>query len=268
MRDSFTTDYWDTIIAESTGGGHEDLWRAHLKEVYKGLMDRWGENLCEGSTLKTDLYDEAISDHSLISLCGRECSVIGTEGSFGVAMAAKKRVRNKCGGLRNVVCSDIRSLAFRSDSFDRILSNSTLDHFHHKKDLIAGLKELRRIMKPGGTLIISLDNPSNPIVLVRNFLPYKLLKFFGFIPFYMGVTLSGSKLTRALESIGFTIQANTAIVHSPRILAIWIGYVLDKIANKKIKVHFHRLLNTFERLEKLPLKCFSGYFVAVKAIKR
>ncbi len=234
-----------------------------MKEVYQGLMDRWIGNSKGGIILKTDLYDEAISSHGLIPLCGQKCErVIGIDVSFGVAMAARRRMIREC-----VVCTDVRDLAFGSDSFDQVISNSTLDHFSHKKDIIVSLKELWRIMKPGGTLIITLDNPSNPVVFLRNLSPYRLLKLFGIIPFYMGVTLSKPQLIRILESSGFTVLDSTAIVHSPRILAIWTGYIVDRIGSERIKVYFRRLLRIFERLEKFPTRYLTGYFVASKAVK-
>ena len=269
MPKHFISDYWDRIAKKSCGGKHEDLWRAHLKEVYQGLMDRWIGNSKGGIILKTDLYDEAISSHGLIPLCGQKCErVIGIDLSFEVAMAARRRMIKQWKGSHNVVCTDVRNLAFRSDFFDQVISNSTLDHFSHKKDIIVSLKELWRIMKPGGTLIITLDNPSNPVVFLRNLSPYRLLKLFGIIPFYMGVTLSKPQLIRALESSGFTVHGNTAIIHSPRILAIWTGYIVDRIGSERIKVYFHRLLRIFEHLEKFPTRYLTGYFVAVKAIRR
>lgn len=269
MPISNSSNYWDTIIGTSSGSNREDLWRAHLQEVYHGLMDRWIEDSNNGLALKTDLYDEAVSTYNLVPLCKQKCErIIGTDVSFGVAKAARKRLIKERNGWHNVICSDIRNQTFKSESFDLIISNSTLDHFTYKKDIIVSLKELWRIMKPGGTLIITLDNPSNPVIFLRNLLPYQLLKLFGLIPFYMGVTLSVSELIRILKSSGFDVHNCTAIVHSPRILAIWIGYVLNRIGSEKIKGYFLKLLGIFEHLEKLPMKYLTGYFVAVKAIKR
>lgn len=268
MPKGFAGEYWDSIIINSRGSRREDLWRAHLKEVYQGLMDRWMENSTRGFTLKTDLYDEAISSHGLIPLCRQKCEcIVGTDVSFGVAVAAKERMIKECDGWHNAVCTDVRKMAFRSDSFDQIISNSTLDHFRHKKSIIVSLNELRRIMRPGGTLIITLDNLSNPLVFLRNLWPYRLLKLFGLVPFYMGVTLSGPQLVRLLESSGFRVHDSTAIAHSPRIIAIWTGYLLGRMGSDKLKAYFHRLLRLFERLERFPTKYWTGYFVAVKAIK-
>lgn len=268
MRNNSKADYWDTIILKYGDKRHEDFWRAHLNEIYTDLMDRWMEGSPGGLALKTDLYDEAISSHCLVPLCGeRSEHIIGIDVSFEVTRVAKKRMVKEWDGWQNVVCSDIRNLSLKSDSVDQIISNSTLDHFADKKDIIVSLKELWRIMKPGGKLIITLDNPSNPVVFLRNMLPYRLLKATGFIPFYIGETLSDDELINALEANGFTVSDKTSIIHSPRILAIWMGYILDRIGNEKIKIYFQRLLNVFERLEKSPMKYLTGYFIAAKAVK-
>jgi ubiquinone/menaquinone biosynthesis C-methylase UbiE len=193
--------------------------------------------------------------------------IVGTDVSLLVARAAKKRMEDQWGGWRKATVSDARQQAFKSNVFDEIISNSTLDHFSGKKDIIESLRELRRVLKPGGTLIITLDNPWNPVVSVRNRLPYRWLKFLGVIPFYMGVTLSRSELIRALESNGFRVEDSTAIVHSPRILAIWAGHILARLGWGRTKAVLHHLLRGFEFLERLPTKSLTGYYVAVKARK-
>jgi SAM-dependent methyltransferase len=262
-------DYWDSIGTRSNVKHSEDLWRAHLRELYQELKDRWNQqSRCE-LTLKTDLHDEAISNHNLISVFGSDSDqIVGTDLSFVTALAAKNRMEAEWRGDHEIVVSDARKHAFGSNIFDRIISNSTLDHFSDKKDIFQSLRELQRIMKPGGTLMITLDNPWNPAVFLRNRLPYRWLKSLGVIPFYMGVTLSRPELIHALESNGFSVCDSTAIVHRPRILAIRIGNILGKVGHGRTRVYFHRILKTFECLEGLPTKYVTGYFVAVKAVKR
>jgi SAM-dependent methyltransferase len=269
MTKDFSSDYWDTIVKKLRDSESKDLWRAHMKWVYQELMNRWLDGSNRKFALKIDLYDEAVTTYNLIPVFGQKCEcIIGIDVSFEVAMAAKRRMIKEWNGWHNAVVSDVRNLAFQSDSFDQILSNSTLDHFSHKKDIIVSLKELRRILKPEGVLIVTLDNPSNPVVFLRNLLPYSLLKLLRLIPFYMGVTVSKSELIRILESNGFRVHDSGAIVHSPRILAIWMGYILDRIGSERINVYFHRLLRIFEHLDKSPTRYLTAYFVAVKAIKK
>ncbi|MBW2173253.1 MAG: class I SAM-dependent methyltransferase [Deltaproteobacteria bacterium] len=269
MPKNYTGEYWDTIIRKSYGGNNEDFWRGHLQEVYQELIDRWMDKSRGGLVLKTDLYDEAVSEHNLIAICRQKSErVIGTDVSFEVAVAARRRMIKERNGWHDAVCSDVRNLPFKSESFDQIVSNSTLDHFSREESIRTSLKELYRLMKPGGFLLITLDNPSNPVVCLRNLAPYRLLKLSGLIPFYMGVTLSKPQLIRVLESCNFMVRESTAIVHSPRILAIWTGRILDKIGSEWIKAYIKRFLRIFERLEKFPTRYMTGYYVAVKATRR
>jgi len=268
MSKSCTGDYWGSISTKFSRGNNERLWRAHLQEVYRSLLDRWFEDSPAAYALKTDLFDEAISEHGLIPLCWKKCErTVGTEISLEVARTAKKNLNREGHSWKNAVCSNITLLAFKPGSFDYVVSNSTLDHFSHKKDISVSLGELRRILKPGGTLIITLDNPSNPVVFLRNNLPYRMLRFLRLIPYVMGETLSKSELAGALEKLGFKVLESTAIVHSPRILAIWAGHVLERFDNEKTNKLFFRLLKIIEALGTLPLKYLTGYFVAVRATK-
>jgi SAM-dependent methyltransferase len=269
MSNNHTSDYWDTIIERPGGRDHEDLWRAHLQGIYEELIDRWMAGSQDGLTLKTDLYDEAVSQYNVLPLCANKSKgVIGTDVSFEVAAAAKERITRTWDGWQNAVCTDVRRLPFRSESFDQVISNSTLDHFSKKESIRDGLREIHRSMKPGGSLFITLDNPSNPVVLLRNAMPYRLLKLSKLIPFYMGVTLSKVQLVRVLESCGFRVHESMAIVHSPRILAIWTGHILHRTKNKKIEEYVKRILGICERMEKLPTRYLTGYYVAAIATKR
>jgi len=260
--------YWDAVVAQTTGGGRDDLWRAYLRELYQNLKARWREDGKPLRTLKTDLYDEAVSAHSLIPLFGTaQEHIVGTDFSFETARAAKRRLADDWGGWGRIAVSDARRQAFKSDVFDEIISNSTLDHFADRGHILESLQELHRILKPGGTLIITLDNPWNPVVWVRNRLPYRLLRALGLVPFYMGATLSKAELVLALEAKGFKVCDSTIIVHSPRILAVWIGRFIAKAGREGMRRNFHRLLRMFERLEAFPTKYLTGYYVAVKAVK-
>jgi SAM-dependent methyltransferase len=266
-KNPYDADYWDSIVTESDVEGSEDLWRGHMKELYQGLQERWGRNARpRGRILKTDLYDEAISPHNLLSLLGGRCDrIVGTDLSLEIARAARRRMAVQPGGWGSVAVSDARNLAFRSCVFDEVVSNSTLDHFSRKGDIDQSLRELRRVMRPGATLTITLDNPWNPLVFLRNRLPYRFLRSLGLIPFYMGVTLSEPELRRTLASNGFRVCESTAIAHAPRILAIRAGRMLEKRGDRGSREGLRRLLRLCERLEALPTRYVTGYFVAVKA---
>ena len=239
-----------------------------MRKIYADLLSRWQDNLKDKRILKTDLYDEAVTSCNLISLFPQSKSITGIDISFEVAALAKQRLQNEQNHRCDVVVCDTRKFAFKSCAFDEIISNSTLDHFPEKKDIGTAVHELSRILKPRGTLIITLDNPLNPIVSLRNMLPYHLLKSLGLIHYYVGKTISKSELIRLLELNGFKTQSITFIDHTPRLLVVWIGHIIEKINNRAIKTCFSRILESCEYLQRTPLGNFTGNFVAAKAIKQ
>ena len=117
-------------------------------------------------------------------------------------------------------------------------------------------------------LIITLDNPLNPVVFLRNHLPYGLLKRLGIINFFVGATLSRSKLVRALESMGLRVEEQSVIIHAPRIIALRIGSLIERFKSSGLRRSYLAVLRLFERLGALPTRDLTGYFVAVKAVKR
>lgn len=269
MKQEFDTDYWDSIVIKTRDSLNNDIWLAHSRWCYQRILETWLENSTNTIALKTDLYDEAVTPHNLIPLINQKYDhVIGTDISFEVAESARKRLSENGNHRPNILVTDTKNQAFQDNTFDRILSNSTLDHFKHTDDLLKSLKELRRILKPDGILIITLDNPLNPVVFIRNHLPYRLLKKFGIISFYVGATLSRPKLVKTLEAMDFRIEKETVIIHSPRIIALKIGALIERSKSGEWKRFYITLLRLFECLKALPTRDFTGYFVAVKAIKR
>ena len=77
-------------------------------------------------------------------------------------------------GLRGAR-ADVRSLPCPDEHFDLIVSTSTLDRFDDFADLVAGLRERQRVLRPGGALILTLDNLANPAVRLPNAVPFPFL---------------------------------------------------------------------------------------------
>src|SRR5204863_8026948 len=66
---------------------------------------------------------------------------------------------------------DVRALPFADGSFDVVVSTSTLDHFQARADIDTALRELHRVLASDGLAVVTLDNPWNPLVALRNALP-------------------------------------------------------------------------------------------------
>ena len=242
--------------------GLQRLWRAHSDSVNKGLLTRWLPDREIESLLKTDLFDEAVSDglSSLLNSLAKRVFYIDT--SFEVHQRAKRRHPNL-----QTIRTDVRCLPFSHGSFDGIISNSTLDHFKSHDEILISLRELYRVLRPGGQLILTLDNLTNPIVLLRNGLPFRLLYRMKIIPYYVGITLGPYRLPHLLKETGFKVLEVDAIIHCPRVVAVAIAHCLEKLASPKIQKAFLRSLMVFEHFSRLPTRFFTGHFIAVKAIK-
>ena len=209
------------------------------------------------ATLKTDLYDESQTGGLFPWMSRHSKEVWGIDLLSEVA----KRAQLNCPGLR-AETADVRHLPFQDGFFDLVISNSTLDHFHRPEDLRQSLTELRRVLRPGGVLLVTLDNPRNPAVLLRNWLPaWRPLRRWGAVPYVTGHTISKDQLEAELQSLGLQIQHSDYIMHVPRLAAVHFCTWLEG-ASGFLRRAYVRLLLGFELLR----GSRTGYFVAVVAV--
>lgn len=255
------TTYWDSV-ARSWGEKHPfALWRAHSDSINQDLLRRWLPARPVERLLKTDVFDESCSHGLLPFLEDRARSVIGIDVSQESLQTTQRR------SLRSrLVRADVRGLPFASGSFDCVVSNSTLDHFTSKAQIALSLAELNRVLRPGGTLVITLDNMANPLVWLRNHLPLQWLTRSGIVPYFVGESLGPRALRSHVEGAGFEVAETTAIMHCPRVAAVAAGRLL-RSRGERAKRRFLRCLSPFEALGALPTRYLSGYFVAARAVK-
>jgi SAM-dependent methyltransferase len=240
----------------------QKLWRAHSDAVNQALLMHWLRIGQMESLLKTDLFDEAVSDglSSILNLLSKRVFYIDT--SYEV----HQRARGRHPDLQTIK-ADVRQLPFAKSSFDSIVSNSTLDHFKSLDEILTSLRELYRVLRPGGQMILTLDNLANPIIRLRNGLPFRLLYRMKIIPYYVGVTLGPYRLQHLLKETGFEILEVNAIFHCPRVFAVAIARWLERHASPKTQKAFLRFLMVFEHFSGLPTRFFTGHFIAVKVTK-
>ena len=244
------------------GKGQQSLWRTHSDAVNNALLTRWWPKGQFENLLKTDLFDEAVSDGLSPLLNARAKRVFYIDASFEVHQMAKRRHPP----LRTIG-ADVRYLPFANDTFDGIVSNSTLDHFESPDDLVASLKELYRVLQRGAQMILTLDNFANPVIFLRNGLPFRLLQQLKIVPYYVGVTLGPYRLQRLLKNVGFKVLEVDTIMHCPRVLAVAIVCWMERHASPKTQRVFLDFLMAFERLSHLPTRFFTGHFIAIRAMR-
>ena len=254
-------DYWDTVADEWTAARPHALWRRHSDAV----NERWlAHALPAGRAarlLKTDLFDEAVGAGLYPALAARADAVLGLD-LAGAAVAAAAR---RYPALR-AVQADVRRLPFADGAFEVIVSNSTLDHFQTLAELRASLAELRRVLRPGGTLLLTLDNLANPILALRRVLPFTLLHRLGVLPYHVGASCGPRGLRRLAREAGFEVAELGALLHAPRVLAVALARLLER-AGPTTQRRFLRGLRACEPLARWPTRYLTGHFVAARLVR-
>lgn len=253
--------YWSGVA--DSAGGHiaYPAWRRYCDALHGSLLRKWLSEARFRTALKTDLFDEACGEGMFSDLERIAERVWGLDISRNIAERAARRHPSM-----SVAVEDVRGMTVRSESVEFVLSNSTLDHFTEASDLEKSLSEIVRILAPGGVLLLTLDNPLNPVVAVRNRMPAGLFGRTAFAPYFVGHTLSLGSATQVLESLGCVISQKGYIMHVPRILFLHLCRWFDP--ESRCGRWFLRFMAGFEMLARLPSARFTGHFVAVLAIKK
>lgn len=253
---------WDGYGSQWVAERPQQLWRRHSDAVNVALIRQWLPQQGLRRVLKTDLFDEAVSAGICPSIGERAGQVVGLDVSFSVLEEAAK----SCTGL-TAAGADVCNLPFRAQSFDAVVSLSTLDHFESREEVSAALREVHRVLTPGGTLILTLDNLANPVIAVRNALPFALTRATGLVPYPVGRTFGPAEAVQIVAEASFDVVEHTAIMHAPRVLAVPVMSVLSRSGNGVAVSAASRVAMWFERLRPLPSRFVTGHFIAIRAVK-
>jgi len=254
--------HWELTAENWQQENRQLLWRQHSDAVNRELVQRWWPNKIVGRVLKTDLFDEVFGEGLYPLLRSNASSINGIDISATIASAVQKRYPD----LKATI-ADARRLPFLDNQFDLIISNSTLDHFQKAGDIGLAVGELYRILRPGGQMVITLDNLRNPIIALRHVLPFRLLKSLGLVPYFVGSTVGPRGLCRLMTQTGFRIIDTTSVMHCPRVIAVAIAGQLQRHAMPPAQIKFLRSLMAFEKLSSLPTRTLTGHFVAARVVK-
>ena len=258
--------YWNTTAKKIVFGQDFDVLMAEqYRLVHLELINKWTNLSMARAILKTDLFAEALCPERsfLWEILKTNRNVTGMDISREICSTARNvaslYVPDR---LPKIANCDVRKLPFADNSFDLIISDSTLDHYKNASDILLSLKELNRVLIPGGTLIITMDNKSN---ITEPF--FRLWIHLGLSPFYIGKTYSMRELKQALEKIGFNIRTDAAIMHNPRFFTKVAVRLIRLSYRDKGSPQIRKMLRSFDRLENKRTRFLTAQFIAVRAIK-
>jgi SAM-dependent methyltransferase len=248
----------EPLLGEPAGG----LWRLHSDATNASLFERWLPAQSCANLLKTDLFDEAMGSGLYPLLTAHARRVAAIDVAPTVLAAATMRYPELL-----AAAADVRRLPFASGSFDIVVSNSTLDHFDTRDEILASLRGFHRILRPGGRLLLTMDNLANPAVALRNALPYALLRRLNLVAYPLGATAGPRRLRRMLNDVGFDVLETVALLHCPRALAVALARRCARRGTPDAKERFLRTATRWERLARWPTRYLTGYFVGINARK-
>jgi cytochrome P450/SAM-dependent methyltransferase len=268
-----STTYWDAATSVWQHSKGQRLWRAHSDAVGSALVESWVPGGIE-RVLKTDLWDEAVGTGLIPVLSVKAKEVSAVDVSEAVVEAARAQYPRLLAQQ-----ADVRRLPFEDGWFDAVVSNSTLDHFDSENEIRAAIWELRRVLRSGGTLVLTLDNPRNPLVAATKMVPRRRLNRFwlrhasagarlGLLPYHVGATVGPRRLQRWLAWADFEVEEIRETVHCPRLPTVLLGALLERRGTERAQERFRRAVAAFERLGRTRVSPVTGQFVAVLARRR
>ena len=210
--------------------------------------------------LKTDVFEEALGHRSYPQALAKEASLVGMDLSRVVLQEARKRVPQI-----HLVRADVRRIPLGTSTLMGVVSTSTLDHFSDPWDLKNALAEIARVLRPGGSLLLTLDNPWNPLLALRNAIPHRLRLLFRLTPYYVGITCDPNQIVGALEEVGFEVCEMRALLHVPRSLVGLWGQFSRGTGLNGLDDPLLRWLSWAEAMARWPTRWLTGQYIAVRA---
>lgn len=254
--------YWDEVYEGWRASSLYATWRLHSDAVYTRLLRALLPSPLQGRILKTDAFDEAVSRGIADELRGTSARIHMIDLSPQVLKSVQRRHPRIL-----LAASEVRQFPFPAGSFDCVVSLSTLDHLESLEDVQAGLREIFRILKGGGRMILTFDNLANPLMRLRSFLPFEWLHKLGLLPYRMGASCGPGLLRRMVEGAGFQVEVLGATFHSPRVLMVFCGRLIDRIGNPWLQACFLKWGAMFEKLSSWPTRFVTGHMIVISARK-
>ena len=222
------------------------------------ILDKWGIRH-SAVVLKTDSFEEAFGSDKIMNWLAKNARMaIGLDISPKILYEAKKQMETN---KQEWVVANIAHMPFKDSAFDLIFSSCTYAYLVNIAD---GLKEAYRILKPNGTLVISIRNRHNFLLqLIANFFSYM-----GKLPYPLSESYTFKNFQILLKEAGFRVDAYEPVVHIFPFLNSLFSF-LEKKSTTLLKVIAEVILKNLRKYSesKNSLKYLTAWYIAFKAKK-
>lgn len=163
FSDSGVADKWDLMYSEETDSLDDDNFRLRRDFTVKYVIDNYDESatLCDigcGAAPVT------------LDLLRRGYNVVGLDYSSDMLSNARQRLVSENINTKPLINGNSESLPFVNESFNCAICLGVISYVENYENII---KEIQRVLKPNGTLIISFRNNHNlimndPVILFKH----------------------------------------------------------------------------------------------------
>ena len=149
--------FWDDVGANfpSLKGA---VSTAYYFDCERWLFETYLPKLRDLVVFKTDLWDEAKNTEILRWAADHGARPMGVDVSIDVVREAGRVLRAHRPGF---VVGDVRAIPFREGAVDAVYSMGTIEHF---EEYAQAVREIFRVLKPGGTAIVGVPNKLDPFL--------------------------------------------------------------------------------------------------------
>lgn len=132
---------------------------------------------------------------------------------IGLGTVRLARAKAALGGVVLLpVVADVERLPFRTGAFDAVVCDDTVEHL---PDDVEGLRQLRRVTRPGGTVVVATPNRWSAQVLARKARDRRRGRRLPAAHYYAAEShlreYTWPQLVRRVRSAGFTVAARRVV---------------------------------------------------------
>jgi SAM-dependent methyltransferase len=249
--------HWDRL-AERMPDLYPAASTAYYRRCEIALLRRAAGTFAGKRVLKLDLWNEAFNTRILPWIEDQGAEVFGLDISGVIVSRAARNTREK-GRRPRLLQADIRRIPFPEKTFDFVYTMGTIEHIVEYGE---SLREIRRVLKPGGRAVIGVPHKWN--LFLRPLL-VALLESLGKYPYSPEKSFSYGELRRDAEECGLRVVAREGLLVLPGVLRLLDLYLH---LHGKPPARLVPLLRSFEYLEtRWPWTRRFGYLTAVVAEK-